>query len=108
MKQYVTHQYQLKNNKLYWPKILSTTGEYSKISHMNFSENLQQMYKYEAESCHFYKSQYPLHCNVVHGDAEKSNFVFYLSDKKQVPLFEWSQTTAAVNTSVGKSSNAVH
>ena len=82
-KQYLAHRYRLKNDKLHWPKILSTTGEYGKIFHMDFSENLQQMHIYEAQSCHFNKSQYSLHWIVVHGDAETQNFVFHLSDDKK-------------------------
>lgn len=40
-KQYITHKYWVKNEKLHWPKMISTTDEYSKIFHIDIFENLQ-------------------------------------------------------------------
>ena len=41
--QSLTHKYQVKNNKLHWPKVLSATGKYGKMFHMEFFKNPQQM-----------------------------------------------------------------
>ena len=72
-KKYLLHKYQLKNAKLHWLKILATIGEYGSIFHL---ENLQQMYKFEPQHCHFNKTQYSLHCTVVHGENGELNYVF--------------------------------
>ena len=80
---YMLHKYQLKNDRLHWPKILSTINEYGPIFHLDFSENLQQQYKFEAQSCHFNKTQYSLHCTVVHEEEDHNIYVFHLSDDKK-------------------------
>jgi len=57
-KVYLMHRYQFNNDVFQWPIILATTNTYGPIFHMNFSENLSQMYKYEPQSSHFSKRQF--------------------------------------------------
>ena len=65
-KQYLSHKYQVSNDRFHWQKILATVEDYGEICHMDFSENLSQIYKYDPQSSHFDKKQYPLHCTVKH------------------------------------------
>ena len=61
-KVYVMHQYQVNNDNYEWPHILSTVDTYGTIRHMDYSENLSQLYKHEAQPCYFSKKQFTLHC----------------------------------------------
>ena len=45
---------QVNHDRFQWSRILSTQ-ELGPIYHMDFSENLTQMYKYEPQSSHFNK-----------------------------------------------------
>ena len=65
------HKYHVYNDKHQWPIILSTTAKYGEITHSDYSENMSQMYKEEAQSRHFNKSSYSLHCTVEHINREK-------------------------------------
>ena len=46
-KQYLVHKYEVFNDMHHWPVILSTTSEMGPIYHMDFSENISQMHKFE-------------------------------------------------------------
>ena len=50
---------------------MSATAKYGEITHSDYSENMSQMHKEEAQSCHFNKSSYSLHCTVEHINREK-------------------------------------
>ena len=54
--------------------MLETTNTHGEIYHMDFSENLTQLFKYEPQSSHFNKSQYSLHCSVKHTGLEESPY----------------------------------
>ena len=58
--------------------MIDSTG---KIFHMDFSENISQMYKNEPQSSHFNKAQYSLHCTVEHQQNEYK-YNYHLSDEK--------------------------
>ena len=71
-KAYPSHKYQVYNDIYHWPIILSTTIRLTvAIRHMDLSENISQMHKYEPQSSHFNKSQYSLHCTVTHNIHEE-------------------------------------
>ena len=61
---YLCHKYQVRNDRFHWQKVLATIENYGAIYHMDFSENISQMYKHEPQSSHFNKQQYSLHCTV--------------------------------------------
>ena len=65
------HKYHVYNNKHHWPIILSTTTKFREITHSDYSENMSQMQKEEAQLCHFSKTSYSLHCTVEHINREK-------------------------------------
>ena len=67
-KSYCSHKFLVYDNIYHWPRILATVPEYGPILQMDFSENLSQMHKYEPQSAHFNKHNYPLHCAVEHMD----------------------------------------
>ena len=86
-KTYMIHKYFVYNDKYQWPKILSTVPEYGEITHSDYSENMSQLHKREAQSCHFNKKPYSLHCTVEHVDIEKNpslkspyRYIYHLSD----------------------------
>ena len=76
------HRYQVFNDKLHWPKILTTTDDQGPIYHFDYSENLAQSYKYEPQSSHFNKNQYSLHCTVKYFNNLYQN-LYHLSDEKK-------------------------
>ena len=65
-KKYITHRYQVLNDRFHWRIILSSIQDTTTLYHLDYSENLVQMDKEEAQSAHFNKSQYTLHCAVQH------------------------------------------
>ena len=67
-KSYCSHKFLVYDNIYHWPRILATVPEYGPILQMDFSKNLSQMHKYEPQSAHFNKRNYPLHCAVEHMD----------------------------------------
>ena len=69
------HKYHVYNDKHQWPIILSTPAKYGEITHSDYSENMSQMYKEEAQSRHFNKSSYSLHCTVEHINREKHLYI---------------------------------
>ena len=82
-KKYTTHKYEVYNNVLHWPSILSTTEDHGEIFHLDYSENLSQQYKFEPQSSHFSKRQFSLHCTVKH-TTDPNNLHLYkycLSDE---------------------------
>ena len=79
-KVYVMHQYQVNNDNYEWPHILSTVDTYGTIKQMDYSENLSQLYKHEAQSCHFSKKQFTLHCTVENRANEERNYMYHLSN----------------------------
>ena len=83
-KEYITHKFQVFNDKAHWPTILET-NTHGEIEHMDFSENLTQLFKYEPQSSHFNKSQYSLHCTVKHTGLEESpyHYLYHLSNVMQ-------------------------
>ena len=56
-KVYLMHRYQVNNDVYQGPLILATIQTHGSIFHMDFSENLTQMFKYEPQSAHFSKKQ---------------------------------------------------
>jgi len=82
-KVYLMHRYQVNNDVFQWPIILATTNTYGPIFHMDFSENLSQMYKYEPQSSHFSKRQFSLHCTVKHSNENERCYLYHLSDDKK-------------------------
>ena len=86
-KEYCTHKYFVYNDKYHWPRILASVPEYGPIYHMDYSENMAQMHKFEVQSAHFNKRNYSLHCTVEHVDINehpnlKSPYIYHyhLSD----------------------------
>ena len=69
--EYCTHKYLVYNDNYQWPRILATIPDYGLIYHMDYSENMAQMHKYEVQSAHFNKRNYSLHCTVEHLDGDK-------------------------------------
>ena len=63
-----------------WPHILSTVDTYDTIRHMDYSENLSQLYKHKAQSCYFSTKQFTLHCTVENRANEERNHVYHLSN----------------------------
>ena len=59
------------NDNYQWPRILATIPDNGPIYHMDYSENMAQMHKYEVQSAHFNKRNYSLHCTVEHLDSDK-------------------------------------
>ena len=90
--QYLVHMYEVFNDIHHWPVILSTTSEMGLIYHMDFSENISQMHKFEPQSSQFNKAQYSFHCTVRHG-ANRNLYLYHLSDEK---LHDYAFTTAVV------------
>lgn len=66
MKMYLMHKYQVNNDVFRWPMTLATTITHGSIYHIDYSENIFQMYKYNPQSSHFSKSQFSLPCAVKH------------------------------------------
>ena len=80
-KQYCLHKYQVYNDMFHWPKILESVSDYGPIYHMDYSENLSQLFKYEPQSSHFSKQQYSLYCTVKHCDNDTPfEYLYHLSD----------------------------
>ena len=79
--QYLVYKYEVFNGMHHCPVILSTTSEMGLIYHMDISENISQMCKFEPQSSHFNKAQYSLHCTVRHG-ANGNLYLYHLSDEK--------------------------
>ena len=76
---YLMHRYQVNNDIYYWPQILSSIETIGPIYHMDFSENLPQLFKHEPQSSHFNRKQYSLHYTVMH-DKEVNKYIYHLSD----------------------------
>ena len=76
---YLMHRYQVNNDIYHWPQILSSIKTIPLIYHMDFSENLPQLLKYEPQSSHFNRKQYSSHCTVIH-DKEGDKYIYHLSD----------------------------
>ena len=81
---YLTHQYQIANDKHAWKEILFTAGKYGTIFHMDYSENISGAPMHESQSSHFNKNQYFLHCAVGHNLNENNEvtntYYHHLSD----------------------------
>ena len=75
--EYLYHRYQEQNDKFVWKHILDEID--SPIFHMDFSENLMPTPKFEAQSAHFSKRQFSLHCTVMHNPGS-NKFIYHLSD----------------------------
>ena len=73
------HKYHVNNYICYCPQILSSIETIGPIYHMDFSENLPQLFKHEPQSSHFNKKRYSLHCTVMH-DKEGNKSIYHLSD----------------------------
>ena len=78
---YLMHKFQVYNDTYHWPKILNTV-EIGSIYHMDYSENIAQMYKDEPQSSHFNKEQFSLHCTVKHSQSG-NEYLYHLSDDKK-------------------------
>ena len=52
----------------------------SPIYHMNYSENLSQMYESGPQSSHFSKAQYSLQCTVKHDLESENLYLYHMSD----------------------------
>ena len=50
---------------------------------MDYSENMVQWHQEEAQSSHFNKTQYSLHCSVQHNGDDANNYFYHLSDEKK-------------------------
>ena len=86
-KEYCTHKYLVYNDKHHWPRILATVSDLGPIYHMDYSENMAQMHKFEVQSAHFNKRNYSLHCTVEHVDVSENPYLkspyiyhYHLSD----------------------------
>lgn len=86
-KTYMIHKYHVYNDKYHWPKILATVPELGDITHSDYSENMSQLHRREAQPCHFNKKPYSLHCTVRHIDPAKYpafkspyQYIYHLSD----------------------------
>ena len=84
-KKYTMHKYQVYNDIFHWKSILNTSTD-GPIYHMDYSENLTQMHKEEAQSSHFNKAQYTLHCTVQHNTDKENDNIYHLSDEKNMIL----------------------
>ena len=82
-KVYLMHRYQVNNDVYQWPLFLATIQTHGSIFHMDFSENLTQMFKYEPQSAHFSKKQFSLHCTLKHTSENKRMYMYHLSDVKK-------------------------
>ena len=82
-KVYLMHSYQVNNDVYQWPLILATIQTHGSIFHMDFSENLTQMFKYEPQSAHFSKKQFSLHCTLKHTSENKRMYMYHLSDVRK-------------------------
>ena len=76
------------NDKHHWPRILATVAQLGPIYHMDYSENMSQLHKYEVQSAHFNKRNYSLHCTVEHVDVTENPYLkspyiyhYHLSDE---------------------------
>ena len=82
--QYLTHMYQVRNDKFEWRNILNTINQYGCIFHIDYSENLAGTPKFESQSAHFNKRQHSLHCTVLHEVDDNDNlqykYIYHLSD----------------------------
>lgn len=79
---YLSHQYQVHNDTYQWPQVLSTVPTLGPIYHMDYSESLPQLFKFEPQSFnkkHFNKKQYSLHCTVMHLE-DQNKYIYHLSD----------------------------
>ena len=102
-KQYLCHKYQVSNDLFHWQKILATVEDYGETYHMDFFENLCQIYKYEPQSSHFNKKQYSLHYTVKHTTDPDNpyEYIYRLSDfMKHIYVF----TSAVVDHILEKNS----
>ena len=81
-KEYIIDKFQIYNDKAHWPSVLETANIYGEIYHMDFSENLTELVKYEPQSSHFNKSQYSLHCTAKYTGLEESpyHYLYLLSN----------------------------
>ena len=60
-KLYITHKIDVYNDAFHWPKIINSIPGIGEIYHLGYSENMKQQYKFEPQSSHFSKKQFPLH-----------------------------------------------
>ena len=65
------HKYHVYNDKHHWPKTSASVPELGEITHSDYSENMFQLHKREAQPCHFNEKPYSLHCTVEHVDPAK-------------------------------------
>ena len=70
-------------------QILCQLYQYGEITHSDYSENLSQINKYEAQACHFNKQAYSLYCTVEHVDTNNQpnlkspyRYLYHLADNK--------------------------
>ena len=61
---YLCHRFEVENDKFEWKKTLQKLN--TTVFHLGFSENITVTPKYEAQSAHFNKRQYSLHCSAAH------------------------------------------
>ena len=82
--QYLTHMYQVRNDKFEWRNILNTINQYGCIFHIDCSENSAGTPKFEPQSAHFNKRQHSLHCTVLlevdDNDNLQYKYIYHLSD----------------------------
>ena len=77
------HRY-VAQDKSVWPSILDQCrlrGEH--IVQMDYSENIQEKPKFEAQSAHFSGQQHSLHCTVDES-AENNIYFFHFSVEKNM------------------------
>ena len=96
---YTIHRYFVYNDKHHWQIILCTIPQDGQIFYSGYSENTAQLSKYEAQSAHFNKCNYSLHCMVEHVNHEehpilKSPHIFHHYFSNYVKL-DYAFTTVA-------------
>ena len=93
------HKYHVYNDHHHWPIILSTIAKYGEITYSDYSENMSQLHKKEAQSCHFNKTSYSLHCAVEHVNFKNRSlksafrYLYHLSDNMKCD-FAFTSTVA--------------
>ena len=93
-KLYLIHRYDVEHDKYIWPMIRQKAANRNKpIAHCDYSENLQEVPKFEPQDMHFNKKSHSLHCTVIHQstDSKDNHYVYHFSN---ITAHDWAHSRA--------------
>ena len=91
-KKYLIHRYDVEHDKFVWPLIRQKASDQNApIAHCDYSENIQEIPKFQPQDMHFNKKSHSLHCTVIHlsMDPQENQYLYHFSD---ITKHNWAHT----------------